>query len=854
MTVNERDTLRQQIDPLLMEAGWASADILRDQTFVYQGEAIRPDYILSYQLNPLAVVEVKGETQNSTAKIEQVLTYARAVGVSFGYVINGLTPTTSITEFNVKSGEVNTRAVLPKPTELIEALGLDRTENDPRLYPPYVEHSRSLALSQIIAVSRAVEAVLSGNKRVLVSTPIGTGITQIGFQIAWKLIQSGYFQRMLLLSESIMLLNQSRLLYQAIDSSAPLFSGQSASAVPLSMEPAHRVNLGSVNYLLRPLDNPRIFSLPSDFYDLIIVQQLEEVGIKRLSKFSEYFTNATFVALSSGLIKRPEDTSFFGPPVYQYSLEEAIETDELQPPQGFFAVQLGDIAETYSGLPKTKIEVTDEHTTPGIYLINARNIRPDGSISFDDALKISTTALFKTISEAAASNRYLLKADDILVTAIGTTIKLAYFQTHTSEQSTFSSSLIRIRITSNDISPQDVYNFLRSDSGQTALRRLTRGTSQSYISVRDISQLVVFLPDPQATEENSEELSAVSRALHRIRDEILPRLEAAEQNRRLEDVGNNETEEDTQQVEANNVNLVEVAVWLRQVAATLVPPSLTEKVLSDYPTPIALAYRRFLDARFNIYEKILRLKDLFEAISFFVYNLVLADALRRLDVDKYYVEDKGARKAYNGYSMATRMEFVAQILSKARVNNGEDLFIPELIDSNIADQAKHLQGELRNPISHTATATESRLMSLLKDFQPIVEGMLEQLEFLTKYRLVRIPSFYYKQGKLIRRMEVYRGPVHGLDEQELPDDIRLTQADHDHLVLLDPEDQVLDCYPFYQLLANEDTRYETHMCFFKQRKAGENLLEGESVQGAFGINLDGFDELDSLLRRLSDNS
>jgi hypothetical protein len=102
-------------------------------------------------------------------------------------------------------------------------------------------------------------------------------------------------------------------------------------------------------------------------------------------------------------------------------------------------------------------------------------------------------------------------------------------------------------------------------------------------------------------------------------------------------------------------------------------------------------------------------------------------------------------------------------------------------------------------------------------------------------------------------MEVYRGPVYGLDEQELPDDTKLTQADRDHLVLLDPEDQVLDCYPFYQLLANEDTRYETHMCFFKQRKAGESLLEGESVQGAFGINLEGFNELDTLLR-LADKS
>jgi type III restriction/modification enzyme restriction subunit/type I restriction modification DNA specificity protein len=850
MGMNERDTLHQRIDPLLFEAGWNNTDILRERQFVYQERTIRPDYVLTYQLYPLAVLEIERASTPPETTVEQVYMYAESIGVPFIYIISATSLT--ITEIETKGGRITVRKNLPGPNELLELVGLNKDQQDPRLYAPFDKEFHPL--NHIIAVSRALDAVLNGNKRILISTPIGTGITKIGFHIAWKLIKSGYCRRMLLLSETLNILHQTQQVYAPLDSNAPLLSGNNAEEVRISSQSSHNVHLGSVNYLLNPVKSPRVNDVSPDYYDLIIVQYLEEVGFKRLLKFAEYFSNAIFIALSSGMGKRAEYLSFFGSPVYQYSLEEVFETEELQPPKGFYAVQLSDIAEIQTGVQRSRIEFDSNIGTERMFIINARDIQPDGNIIFNEATKITIDESTNFNSKDATIDQYLLQPKDILLTSIGTNIKTAFIPTDLANKAIFSSSLTRLRIKSSVVDPQDVYQFIKSDIGQRALRRLTRGTAQSYISIKDLRQLLVFLPSQEAVKESSEELSSIARALNRIKNEILPQLEKAEQNRQLTSNEKSEKQPEDQQMEAYNYGLGEVAVLLRQVAATLVPPSLSERVLNDYPTPIALTYRRFLDARFNVYEKVLRLKDLFEAIAFFVYNIILIDVLRRLDVEKYYIEDKGARKAYNGYSMATRMEFVGQILNIARTNNGEDLFLPELIDSDVIDQAKQLQDELRNPLSHTATATESRLSSLLKDFQPIVEGMLDQLEFLTRYRLARIPSFYYQRGQLIRRMEVYRGPVYGLDEQELLDETKLTQADHNHLVLLDPDDQVLDCYPFYQLLANEDTRHETHLCFFKQRKAGEGRLEGESVQGAFGVSLDGFEEFDLLLRRFSDNN
>lgn len=124
--------------------------------------------------------------------------------------------------------------------------------------------------------------------------------------------------------------------------------------------------------------------------------------------------------------------------------------------------------------------------------------------------------------------------------------------------------------------------------------------------------------------------------------------------------------------------------------------------------------------------------------------------------------------------------------------------------------------------------------------------MLVELEFLADYQLTRIRSFYCKQGQLICRMEVYTGAVPNLTEQPISRDTHLTHAEHNHLILLDREYQILDLYPLYQLIDNEQTQYETQMCFFKQCKKKDQILEGESLHNFATIQLTGFDDFSNL--------
>jgi hypothetical protein len=241
------------------------------------------------------------------------------------------------------------------------------------------------------------------------------------------------------------------------------------------------------------------------------------------------------------------------------------------------------------------------------------------------------------------------------------------------------------------------------------------------------------------------------------------------------------------------------------------------------------------------------------AVQHFIYYVVLADMFRHLDTHKYFIEDRGARRAYNGYSMSARIDLISAVLQIADSNGGQDLFIPELTELiSVINLAKHLQDDFRNPLSHTMTAHEGIAERMLKMFKPDVDQLLEQLAFLAHYPLVRVSSFVVRQGQWVRRMAVYKGVAPSYEEEPILAESISPSAESDHLVLLGSEERVLDLYPLYQLLTNKETRFETHLCFFKQRKQSERRLEGESIQGGFELRLEGFDEFEHLQQRILD--
>jgi hypothetical protein len=807
----------------LLMVGWKAGDILIDPPLTADGRRYRPDFLLLYNLYPLAILEVKARELLSEDSEDRIIEYA----------IQEIAPFTLITSGNViqqidnRTLDITPHVKLPSPQLLWEALGRTWDESDPRLVPP-LEIGGDIRPYHAAAISHVLDHLVAGNRRAIVTMALGTGRTYVLIEIIWKLLRSGRIHRTLVITDRTETANQIR--------DALVKSGfkdvLSLEQQPRSSESAlvHLTTRDTFTALGIP-------ELPADYYDFVVSADVHEVHLEAplLDRFNAAI-QLLFVYPNSRIFDlRP----VFGPPLYKIAPTDLTTLWIETPPKGYYSVKLEAIAELRSGL--TGVREYSIEAKPGTaattWIITGRHLGADGSIMLDDLQPLDMAGVG---DQQEFCSKYSLLPNDILLTSYWTgseSIKVALMPRGLPSCTLFANRLIRIRVTDPKIDPQDLYDFMRSDTWLLQLRQLATATGPTRFSLRDISQLSIYLPENKNAKPALDRLSAASQAIDQIRKIILPQLEEAERA----------PSEDTRQVARQNASS-----GLKALAVTLVGRTLEERVLTSYPMPIALAYRRLMDSRFNIYEQVLRLRDLFEAISFFIYNVVLADWLQRLDPAKYLVRDTGSRRAYNGFSMASRLGFVECVVNIAsQASSADELFMPELAKTKFVDTGRKLQDEFRNKISHTATVTESQQRFLFGEFKPVVDSLLEDIGFIEHYRLVRVPAMYYKRRQFLRRLEVYQGTVAALEEEPMKDSGPM-RADFAHIVLLDGDDDVLDLYPLLQLLASQETRFETHLCFLKQRKTKERRLEGESVNGAFEVALEGFEEFEYLQSRILD--
>jgi type I restriction enzyme R subunit len=198
----EADTCRTFVVPKLQAAGCddephsiAEQRTITDGRIVPVGQgfvrksAKRVDYLLRYSRDfPLAVVEAKARYKTAAEGMQQLKQYAEMLGLTFAYATNGH----DILEFDYSTGLETSRVDYPTPGELWQryraASGLhDQQAADRLLTPCHSTVGRSERYYQHLAINRAVEAILKGQPRLLLTMATGTGKTLVACQICWKL-------------------------------------------------------------------------------------------------------------------------------------------------------------------------------------------------------------------------------------------------------------------------------------------------------------------------------------------------------------------------------------------------------------------------------------------------------------------------------------------------------------------------------------------------------------------------------------------------------------------------------------------------------------------------------------------
>jgi type I restriction enzyme R subunit len=266
----EKDTCRDYVLPRLEAAGWSDAQIqeqfpITDGRIIAvgkkhrRGDALRADYVLEYQPGmPVAVVEAKREYAIPGKGLQQAKNYGQLLDLPFAYSTNGK----GIVEDDRDTGlETDELVAFPSPEELWSRYrawkGIVDDAVSQGIVLPFSRALRNADSSvkepryyQRTAINRSVRAILSGDKRLLLTMATGTGKTFVSMQIVWKLWKSGWRPgrnpRILYLADRNILIDQPRL-----DYFVPAFGGRPG------LDPPRRRSQGGARDLLRAVPGAR---------------------------------------------------------------------------------------------------------------------------------------------------------------------------------------------------------------------------------------------------------------------------------------------------------------------------------------------------------------------------------------------------------------------------------------------------------------------------------------------------------------------------------------------------------------------------------------------------------------------
>lgn len=348
--MTEEEVKLNYITPAIERAGW-NRKLIRMEYPITAGKIVvrgekafrltkkRADYLLFYRDNmPLAIVEAKDSSHIIGDGMLQAQEYAEKLDVRFVYTSNG----DGFLFYDRKTGEQKMLSLeeFPSPDELYARQYKERIEAvkdlETVLNTPYYfgEESFSPRYYQRIAINRTVEAIASGQNRVLLVMATGTGKTYMAFQIIWRLWKSGLKKRILYLADRNILVDQT------ISGDFKPFKNSMTKIYHKKMNTSYEIYLSLYQQLSEngTEDNLALLkeNFKPDFFDLIIVDECHRGSARDDSnwrKILDYFDKASKI----GMTATPKETKeisnidYFGEPIYTYSLKDGIEDGFLAP-------------------------------------------------------------------------------------------------------------------------------------------------------------------------------------------------------------------------------------------------------------------------------------------------------------------------------------------------------------------------------------------------------------------------------------------------------------------------------------------------------------------------------------------
>lgn len=359
VTLSEKETREQLIDPMLAAAGWGGG--LIEEEHVYRPGKLRllgeqtvrdaPQYI-DYVLRAeprgmiLAALEAKDEAHAPEAGLQQALAYAVDVNAPFAISSNGH----EVVLQCMRTGAVERRTGFPSPADLVDRWNTGDSWQGRQVMSrsgievpnPILQQAFSLPGApsmryyQERAVTASIEEIVRGRKRALLSLATGTGKTFIAFNIVYKLLASNYLKRVLFIADRITLRDQAYNEFAGLGDRRGVVAG---GEVPLQRD----VHFGIYQSLYAETQSGlRVFEqYPPDYFDLVIVDECHRSGYGDWGAILDRFSSAFHLGMTA--TPKQDDSvdtyAFFASenldqegqpqPIYEYSLGRGIDDGYL---------------------------------------------------------------------------------------------------------------------------------------------------------------------------------------------------------------------------------------------------------------------------------------------------------------------------------------------------------------------------------------------------------------------------------------------------------------------------------------------------------------------------------------------
>jgi type I restriction enzyme R subunit len=351
--LSESDICDIFISPAIRGAGWDPITQIRREVALTPGPVIVrgnvssrnkkkrkfADYVLYQEPGiAVAVIEAKDNSHTVSQGLQQALGYAEILDTPSAYSSNG-DAFASHNKVAAAGEDIETQFPLdafPAPGLLWRRYkthrGIKDDEEQLVLQPFYEDASgKEPRYYQADAINRTIEAVAAGQNRILLVMATGTGKTYVAFQIIWRLWKAGTIKRALFLADRNILIDQAR-----INDFKP-FGGAMTKVTGHNIDPAFEIDLALYQAITGSDEADKAFKkLSHDFFDLIVIDECHRgsaVEDAQWREILEYFSDAIQV----GMTATPRETkyasniSYFGEPVYTYTLKQGIEEGFLAP-------------------------------------------------------------------------------------------------------------------------------------------------------------------------------------------------------------------------------------------------------------------------------------------------------------------------------------------------------------------------------------------------------------------------------------------------------------------------------------------------------------------------------------------